>query len=296
MKKSIEFLGVYPALMVGFLPDASLDLEGIKTNVRFLMEQGCAGMVCNGSTGEAGALSREERVQVIKATREAMGGKGTIIAGAGTPYTASTLTLVKDAIEAGADAALVLSPIGNTTDEGVVRHYEEVAKLGLPIVLYNHPIATGISITMELFDRLIQIPNIIGMKESSGNMPLLAEIQRKYKDSNLSMFSGSDDLILPSFAVGLKATILATANVAPKHVVDILKYVQAGKMAEAQDLYCKMAPLTKLLGDEANFPASIKKAVELLGRPSSDARLPILPYGKAETAEMKEALKIAGLL
>ncbi len=295
LKKSIEFTGVYPALMVGFKKDGTLDLEGIKSNVKYLMGQGCAGMVVNGSTGEAAALTREERVQVIKATREALGADGIIISGAGAPMTDATVELVKDAKAAGADAALLLSPIGNTTDEGIVKHYEIAAGVGLPIILYNHPAATGINITLELFDRLIQIPNIVGMKETSGSLPFLAGILRKYADTNVSIFCGCDDLILPSFAVGLKSVILATANIAPKQTIEIMNLVQAGKMAEAQRLYWNMAPLTEILGNETNFPAAIKKAMELLGHPSSDPRLPILPYAEEDVPALEEALKMAGV-
>lgn len=296
LTKSIEFKGLYPALMVGFNADNTLDLEGLKENVKYLMAQGCAGMCVNGSTGEAAALTREERVAAIKAAREAMGTEGKIIAGAGASMTAQTIELVQDAKDAGADAALVLSPIGNTTDEGLVKHYEAVAEVGIPIVLYNHPGATGIDITIEKFDRLIQIPNVIGMKETSGSMPLLAEIFRKYGDTNISIFTGADDLTLPVLAVGAKAIILATANVAPKQVLDIMNAVENGDIKKAREVYYSIAPLTSVIGAEDNFPAGIKKAVELLGRPSSDPRMPILPMPEDQVPGLVETLKIAGLL
>lgn len=295
MKKSIEFKGLYPALLTEFKKDNTLDLEAIKANVTYLMSEGCAGMCVNGSTGEAAALTREERIEVIKATKEAMGDKGTIIAGAGATMTAATIELVKDAKEAGADAALVLSPIGNTTDEGLFKHYEAVAEVGLPIILYNHPGATGIDITFEKFERLIQIPNVIGMKETGGSLPLLAEIFRKYGDTNISMFTGCDDLVLPTVAVGAKAIILATANVAPKQVLNIMEAVESGDINTARKIYQNLGPLTKVIGDEYNFPAGVKKAVELLGRPSSNPRMPILPMEEGDIPALEEALKIAGL-
>ena len=295
LQKSIEFKGLYPALMVGFKEDNTLDLEGLKENVKYLMAQGCAGMCVNGSTGEAAALTREERVAAIKAAREAMGKEGKIIAGAGASMTAETINLVQDAMDAGADAALVLSPIGNTTDEGLVKHYEAVARVGLPIILYNHPAATGIDITIEKFDKLIQIPNVIGMKETSGSMPLINEIFRKYGDTNISIFTGCDDLTLPALAVGAKAIILATANVAPKQVLDIMNAVELGDIKTARKIYQNLGPLTRVIGDEYNFPAGVKKAVELLGRPSSAPRMPILPMPEEDVPELEETLKIAGL-
>ena len=109
-------------------------------------------------------------------------GDGYVIAGAGAQTTAAALEMVKDAKDAGADAALVLSPIGNTTDDGMVKHYETLGEVGLPLVLYNHPAATGINITLELFERLIAIPNVVGMKETSGSLPFLASILRNVSE------------------------------------------------------------------------------------------------------------------
>ena len=296
MKKSIEFTGVYPAMITSMKADGSLDIDGIKANAKALMDMGCSGLCLCGSTGEAAFLTREERVQVIKAAKEVLGGKGKIIAGTGSPVTSVALQFTKDAKEAGADAVLVISPIGNTSTEGLVKHYETIAEVGLPVILYNYPAATGISITADIFDRLIAIPNVIGMKESGGNIGLLAEILYKYHDSNLSLFTGADDQILPAFALGLKATILATANVAPKQAVDILRLVQEGKLAEARKIFYNIIPLVGILGAETNFPACFKKAVELLGRPAGKPRLPLLPMPEDEVPALKEAMKIAGVL
>ena len=271
-----------------------MDLEGLKENVKYYMSVGCAGVCFSGSSGEHAFLTREERIAGIKACREVIG-DGKIIAGAGAQTTAGALELVKDVKEAGADAALVLSPIGNTTADGMVKHYETLSEVGIPLVLYNHPAATGINIDIEMFDRLIQIPNVVGMKETSGSLPFLAEILRKYSTDEITLFTGCDDLTLPSCAIGLKAIILATANVAPKQVLDIVKYVNEGKIEEAQKIYWNLAPLTRVIGDEANFPSLLKKAVELTGHAAGDPRLPMIPATDEETAEIEEALKIAGV-
>ena len=189
MKKSIVFKGVFPALITPFKADGSMDLEGLKENVKYYMSVGCAGVCFSGSSGEHAFLTREERIAGIKACREVIG-DGKIIAGAGAQTTAGALELVKDVKEAGADAALVLSPIGNTTADGMVKHYETLSEVGIPLVLYNHPAATGINIDIEMFDRLIQIPNVVGMKETSGSLPFLAEILRKYSTDEITLFTG----------------------------------------------------------------------------------------------------------
>ena len=294
MKKSIVFKGVFPALITPFKADGSMDIEALKENVKYYMSVGCAGVCFSGSSGEHAFLTREERIEGIKACREVIG-DGKVIAGAATQTTAGTLELVKDVKEAGADAALILSPIGNTTADGMVKHFEVLNEVGIPLILYNHPAATGITIDLDMFERLIRIPNVVGMKETSGNLPFIAEILRRYSMDDITIFTGCDDLTLPSCAIGLKAIILATANVAPKQVIDIQNYVAEEKIEEAQKIYWNLAPLTSVIGDEANFPSLLKKATEMVGHAAGDPRLPVLPSTAEEEAQIDEALKIAGL-
>lgn len=202
MKKSIVFKGVYPALITPMKADGSVDLEALKENVKYYMSVGCAGVCFSGSSGEHAFLTRQERIDGIKAIKEVIG-NGKIIAGAGAQTTAATKELVQDVKDAGADCALVLSPIGNTDDDGMVAHFKELAKVGIPLCLYNHPAATGINITLELFERLIQIPEVIGMKETSGSLPLIANIFLKYSPDDITIFTGCDDLTLPTSSVGV---------------------------------------------------------------------------------------------
>lgn len=294
MKKSIVFKGLFPALITPFKEDGSMDLEALKENVKYYMSIGCAGVAFAGSSGEHAFLTREERIAGVKACKEVIG-DGKVIAGAGAQTTELALQYVKDVKEAGADAALVLSPIGNTTDDGMVKHFETLATVGEPLVLYNHPAATGINITLPLFERLIAIPEVVGMKETSGSLPFLASILRKYSTDDITLFTGCDDLILPSCAIGLKAIILATANVAPKQVLAIMNDVEEGKIDEARKIYWNLAPLTAVIGSETNFPSLLKKATEMVGHKAGDPRLPILPATDDDVKAIDEALQIAGL-
>lgn len=294
LNKSIVFKGVFPALITPFDKSGNIDLEGLKENVAYYMSEGCAGVCFSGSSGEHAFLTREERIAGVKAIKEVIG-SGKIIAGAGAQTTAAAKQLVEDMKEAGADAALILSPIGNADNDGVVAHFEELNKVGMPLILYNHPAATGINIDFDLFSRLIQIPNVVGMKETSGNLPMIANIFRVYGNEGFTIFTGVDDLTLPSCAIGLKAIILATANVAPKQVLAIQNLMAEGKVEEAQKVYYSIAPLTATIGDENKFPALLKKACEMVGRKAGDPRLPVLPATDEEVVKIKEALEIAGL-
>lgn len=294
--KNNKFDGIFVAMITPFKSDGSLDIEGIKTNADYYMKQGCAGIVCNGSTGEAINLSREERIQVIEATKETLNGRGLIIAGTGAPTTAAAVEQTQDALKAGADATLVITPfncIPNT--EGLIKHYNMVASVGLPVILYNLPAHTGVEITMDTFDELIKNEKIIGIKESSGNFGLMGNIIRKYGD-RVILFTGSDDLILQVFALGAKSAILALGNIAPAQIVDVLTRVQKNDLEGARKTYLKLLPISSAISASVNFPAPVKEAVRLLGRPSSDPRMPTLPVGKAESESIKEALQYAGLL
>jgi 4-hydroxy-tetrahydrodipicolinate synthase len=296
MKKPIKLEGIYPALITSLNGDGSLDIPGVKKNVRHCLDNGCAGVVVMGSTGEAVNMSREERIAVIKAAVEESAGKGKVIAGAGAPITSTTLAYVQDAKENGADAALVITPFNNIPNsEGLIKHYTAANEVGIPIILYNLPAHTGVAITMDIFDELIKLPNIIGIKESSGNFPLMANIIRKYGD-DVTIFTGCDDLTLPIFSLGAKAAILALANIAPKQVVSILEDVKANRLESARKTYSNLLPIAVIIGEAVNFPATVKEAVKQTGRPAGAPRLPIVPCDSNQCKEIAEALKYAGLI
>lgn len=293
--KKLKLEGIFPALIVSYKENGELDIDGIKQNVKFSMDQGCAGVVVNGSTGEAVNLTREERVAVIKAAKEVIG-NGKIIAGTGAPVTRTAIEYTQDAKDAGADAALVITPFNAIPNkQGLIKHYEMVAEVGLPVILYNLPAHTGVEIDIDTFNYLVKNDNIIGIKESSGNFPFMAEVIRKYGDE-LTIFTGCDDLTLQIFSMGAKACILALANIAPAMVVEMLKDVQANRMAEAREKYYKLIPIAKLISSSENFPAPVKEAVRLLGRPAGAPRMPITPVTREESDQIREALKYAGLL
>lgn len=297
MKKVIKLEGIFPALVCSFTPDNKLDEAAIRENVRFCINSGCAGVVANGSTGEAVNLNREERIRMTQICAEECHPLGKkVICGCGGPTTCSTIELVKDALDAGADAGLVITPFNNVPNQdGLVAHYEEVAKIGLPLILYNIPSHTGVNIELDTFDKLIQNPNIIGMKESSGNLPMMAEIIRRY-GSEITIFTGCDELTLQIFSTGATAAILALANIAPAEVCSILEDVKASKLDSARETYYKLLPIAHCISAEENFPATVKEAVSQLGHSCGPARLPIVGCTEKEKQEIHDALLYAGLI
>ena len=216
MKKPIKLEGIFPALVCCFDENNRLDEEGMRRLIRYCLDGGAAGVAVNGSTGEAINLSREEKIRLTQISVEECRPRGKkVIAGCGGPTTSSTLELVQDALDAGADAGLALTPFNNIPkQDGLIAHYEAAAAVGLPIVLYNIPSHTGANIDMDTFEKLIQIPSVIGIKESSGNLPMMAEIIRKY-GTDITIFTGCDALTLQIFSTCADAAILALGNIAP---------------------------------------------------------------------------------
>lgn len=293
---SIKIKGLYPAIILPFNDDDSINLEGFKKNVQYLVDSGCAGVCVNGSTGEAINLTREERVEVIKAAKEVAPEGFTIIAGSGAPTTKMAIQLTQDAKEAGADVALVITPyycIPNK--EGLIKHYQEVCKVDIPILLYNLPEHTGCEIDLDTLEILSRIDNVVGMKESSGDLSYFAHAVQ-ITPGDFVVMSGADDRIFLTKILGGSAHILALGNLAPRQIVEMMSAVEKGDMETAKAIHFKLLDLAEAILAAENFPAPIKEAARILGRVSSDPRLPTMAVGEAESSSIKKALSKAGLV
>lgn len=297
MNKKIRIVGINPAMITPFTEKGEVDIEGIVENVEFLTKSGVHGVVVNGCTGEAVSLTREERTKVIRTSVNAAKGKVKIIAGTGVPTTRQVIELTEDAKSAGADVVLVITPfLEIPSKEGLFKHYETLAKtVDIPIIVYNIPQHTGVEIDPQTLNKLAEIDNIVGVKDSSGNLSQFAEMIRLTGDK-ISVLSGSDDLLFQSFLMGASGAIIALGNIAPKMTVDLYNAVKDGDIEKAKGIYYKLLPVARGIGAPENFPAPVKEAVTMLGRPAGPCREPILPLSDKEKEELKSYLKIAGLL
>jgi 4-hydroxy-tetrahydrodipicolinate synthase len=288
-----KFKGIIPAVVTPFAEDAELDEETLREHLRFLIKNGVHGLMVNGSTGEAENLSSEERKRVIKIAVEEAGGKIPVIAGTGTPSTKKTIELTKDAKDMGADAVMVVTPfylIPN--EEGLIKHYKSVVEaVDIPVILYNIPPHTKVNLTPSIIEKLCkEAPNIVGLKDSYGNLSQFAETVKLVGDK-ISVLAGCDDLLLPSFILGAAGAIIALGNIAPAMTVQMFNLVQKGEIKQAKEIYFKLLPIAKAIGSEFNFPAPVKEALKLLGRSAGSTRSPIVPLAKQERANIEEALK-----
>jgi len=281
--------GVLPALITPFTKDNKVDKEGLQQNIVFLIKNGVSGIVPCGTTGESATLSIEEHEKVIEIAIECS--TVPVVAGTGSNNTTEALELTRSAMDAGADAALLITPYYNKpNDRGMLAHFKKIAnEVDIPIILYNVPSRTGINLKPEVVAELAKESNIIGVKEASGNLDQVTRILEMTQDEEFEVISGDDGLTLPIMALGGAGVISVVANVAPKLTVSMVEAFRKGNMEEARRLHLLLAPLIRAVFLETN-PIPIKKAVELIGFPAGDLRLPLAPMSDDNERKLKTAL------
>jgi len=294
MKTTFE--GSMTALATPFRGGA-LDEDAYRRLIRYQIDNGTAGLVPIGTTGEAVTMSPEERSRAIRIAVETAAGKATVIAGAGSNSTQETIAGVKAAREAGADAALIVTPFYNKpTQGGLVEHYRAVAKAhpGFAIVLYNVPGRTGVDLLPETVKRLAEIPEVVAIKEATANMIRAVDLVEQCGD-RVTLLSGDDFTVVPFIACGGKGVISVSSNVAPRMMADLVAAARGGDMAKARGLQVKLNSLHRLLFVESN-PIPVKWALHLMGLFGPEIRLPLTPMSEGNAAKLKDELKKLGLL
>lgn len=287
------YSGVFPAIITPFLEDMSLDEEGLKRNVLHLCQTGIAGIVPCGTTGEAATLTIAEHKRVIEITVE--NSSVPVIAGTGSNNTREAVELTCHAAEAGADAALLITPYYNRpNDRGMFEHFKTVAeKCNIPMVLYNVPKRTGIDLKPELVAKLSRIKNIVAVKEASGSLSQLSQIIEQTRESDFSVLCGDDDLTLPSIALGAQGVISVVANVAPRKTVAMVNAMLKGDLEKARSLHYELAPLVRAMFLETN-PIPVKSAQKYLGLAGGPLRLPLAEMSPDKESILKGVLESLG--
>lgn len=287
--------GVLPALITPFTKDNKVDKEGLRQNIGFLVENGVSGIVPCGTTGEAATLSIQEHEKVIEHAVEFSTVQ--VVAGTGSNNTTEALELTRFAQDAGADAALLITPYYNKpNDRGMLAHFKTIADaVDIAIILYNVPSRTGINLKPELVAELAKISNIVGIKEASGSLDQITKILELTKGEDFVVLSGDDGLTLPIMALGGVGVISVVANVAPKLVVSMVEAFRKKDMEKARELHIALAPLIRAVFLETN-PIPIKKAVELIGLPAGHLRLPLAAISEENEKKLKKALNDLNLI
>lgn len=282
--------GCYPALITPFTPDDTIDEKGLRTNVRFLLSQGVAGVVPCGTTGESATLSWEEHKRVVDIVIDEVGGRAQVIAGAGSNNTREAVAIAEHARHSGADAILCITPYYNKpTQEGLYAHYRELAtNVDIPLILYNVPGRTGVCLCAETVERLSAFDSIIGIKDASGNMVLVSDIHRRCGD-RLAILSGEDDQTLQIMASGGCGAITVTGNIAAAHMVDLIDAAHRNDYPTARRIHESLFPLFKAIFLETN-PIPVKTAMHHLGFPAGPLRLPLVQMSTNNKSRLIDVL------
>lgn len=297
MTQQAYIQGSIVAIVTPMLEDGSVDWKGLEKLVEWHIEQGTNSIVAVGTTGEASTLSVAEHAEVIKEIIRVANKRIPIIAGTGANSTLEAIELTKEAKQLGADAALLVTPYYNKpTQEGLFQHYKAVAEaVDLPIILYNVPGRTGVDMHNETAVRLAEIPQIVGIKDATGDVPRGKELIDALQGKNMVVYSGDDATACDLIAVGAKGNISVTANIAPKIMSELCAAALAGQTAEAKAKDAQVAKLNNILFCESN-PIPVKWALHEMELIGTGIRLPLTPLAEQYRTPLREELKAAGII
>lgn len=290
------FRGSYVALVTPFA-NGRIDEKKVRDLVEWHIEQGTSGFVPAGTTGESATLDHKEHARVIELVVKASRGRLPVIAGAGSNSTAEAIALTKEAKALGADAVLSVNPYYNKpTQEGLKAHFLAIAKaVDIPIVLYNIPSRTGVSLAPSTIEALAKSSKrIVGVKESTGSMDQATEV-RALCGTDFCILSGDDSLTLPLMSLGASGVISVAANLVPKDVAHLCEMALAERFDEAEAIHRKLYPLVKALFVETN-PMPIKAAMKEAGLlKHEELRLPMVTVTAESRSKIKAAMKKYGV-
>ncbi len=289
------FKGAIVAIVTPFKA-GKVDERAFRELIEFQIDNGVSGIVPCGTTGESSTLSHEEHDRVIEIAIEAVNKRVSVIAGTGSNSTEEALRLTRHAWQAGADAALVVTPYYNRpTQEGLYQHYRAIAEdTPLPIIPYNVPSRTGVNLLPETLARLAEIKNIVAVKEASGSIKQINDILALCGES-FDVLSGDDLIVLPLLAMGARGVISVVANVAPGLMSEMIAAFAAGNVILAREIHFRLSPLMDALFIETN-PIPVKAALTMMGRIEYELRAPLCRMLPANYEKLRQVMTAAGLI
>ena len=295
MKKRI-FTGAGIAILTPMHTDGSINWEEFGRLIDWQIENSTDAIIVCGTTGESSTMSDEEHLNAIRFAVERAAGRVPVVAGAGSNDTAYAVNLAKESKEAGVDGILVVTPYYNKTSQrGLIAHYNTIADAtDLPMILYHIPGRTGVTIAPQTFKELSRHPNIVAVKEASGNISKIAETKYLCGD-DLDLYSGNDDQIVPILSLGGIGVISVLSHVAPKATHDICQLYFDGKVKESARLQLEYMDLIHALFIDVN-PIPVKDAMNQMGFAAGPCRMPLYPMSDGDRAVLTAALKNHGLL
>ena len=293
--KNTLFTGMATAIVTPMKNDGSVDFEAMGRFIDFQIENGINALVVMGTTGENATLEPEEQKEIIAFTVQRTAGRVPVIAGTGTNNTAHVLENTKNACEVGVDGILVVTPYYNkATQAGLIKHFTMIADASeVPVILYNVPGRTGCALTPKTVATLAEHPNIVGLKEATGNMAQMVELMHLCGDK-IDIYSGEDALTVPMMAMGGSGTISVLSNVLPAESVAMTDACKAGDFKTAAAMQCKFLPLINALFSQVN-PIPVKAATAAMGFGDDSLRLPLTPMEEPFRSVMLDEMRKLGM-
>lgn len=289
------------AMITPFNRDGSLDLSGLRTVAKHLVDHGSGGLVVCGTTGESPTLSHDEKLAMFEAVLEEVGGRAKVIAGTGTYDTAESIELTKEVGALGVDACLAVTPYySRPPQSGLVAHFTAIADASsVPLMLYDIPGRTGRRVERDTLVKLAEHPNIVAVKDAIGDASETAKV-RVALDSNghgdFEIYSGDDPLLLPHLAAGATGIVSVCSHLVGPQMKQIFEAWGDGKIDEARRIFLELQPLLSTIMTLTASPIPVKAAVGMLGLPAGPPRLPLVEATPDEQAAIRSALEVAGLL
>jgi len=283
--------GIFPALVTPFTENGkSIDKEKLRILVNHCIELGVHGVVPGGTTGEFVNMTIEERKRLLKVVLDEVNGRVPVIAGTGASGTDKALEMTKYAKDLGAEAVLIVTPFYlKPADRGIYEHYDTIAsKVEIPIILYNIPQCTGVELSWQMVEDLAQIPNIVGLKDSSGQLRYILAVLEKVRDK-INVLCGHDEVVIAALAAGCSGAILASANVIPDIWVQIYNHVKNGELQKARELQYKIQKIARIIAGSG--VVGTKEALNMMKIKVGPVRAP-LSVGGELTYEAREELRL----
>ena len=289
------FKGSLVALVTPFDRQNRIDYPALERLIEFHVREGSNGLVIAGTTGESATLEKSEHVELIEQSVEMVAGRIPVIAGTGSNSTAQTIDLSRAVGDSGIDAYLLVVPYYNKpVQEGMYRHFSAIAdSVSKPVMMYNVPGRTGSDMQPETVARLAAHENIFGIKEATGDIERLKQIQALV-DDDFMFFSGDDFTVLEFLKEGGHGVVTVSGNVVPAAVARLCALAESGKHEDAKKLDDMLQPLNRALFVESN-PIPVKWAIAEMGLIGPNIRLPLTEYGERYHDDMRQALEIAGV-
>ncbi|WP_455919173.1 4-hydroxy-tetrahydrodipicolinate synthase [Priestia megaterium] len=291
----MNFGQVLTAMVTPFDQNGEIDFNATKTLVEHLITNGTDGLVVAGTTGESPTLTTEEKIELFKCVVEAAAGRVHVIAGTGSNNTQASMSLTKLAEETGVDGIMLVAPYYNKpSQEGLYQHFKTIAEsTSLPVMLYNIPGRSIVNISVETVVHLSEIPNVVSIKEASGNLDAMAEIISK-TPSDFTLYSGDDGLTIPVLAIGGAGVISVASHIIGNDMQEMINAFKNGDVQKAAATHRNLLPIMRALFI-APSPSPVKAALNLNGIQVGGVRLPMVPLSNKEQSALEKVLQASGI-